>query len=218
MTESKSINWWEDQVKKLMEGETHQEAFFRALLTLTELGDVAKYITHDPVLNPKARPHGSKEDEILAFGQLLIQCLSLTVARGVSSEAALNAGLKNWQEHDWQKKLAENEGRITGSVAVRGTVEGQAYVVSKENPLESFTGGVLVTEFLRASQSQIMQRGNLLAIVTDNGGIMSHPAILAREYNIVAIVGTGNATGRIPHGSRIIVDAQDQGKVILMEE
>ena len=44
------------------------------------------------------------------------------------------------------------------------------------------------------------------AVVTDAGGALSHPAIVAREYGIPAVVGTRTATSRIPNGVMITVD------------
>jgi len=44
------------------------------------------------------------------------------------------------------------------------------------------------------------------ALVTDGGGILSHPAIIAREHGIPAVVGTGNATSVLRDGQRVIVD------------
>jgi len=44
------------------------------------------------------------------------------------------------------------------------------------------------------------------AIVTDGGGALSHTAIVAREFGIPAVVGTGDATARISDGARLLVD------------
>jgi pyruvate,water dikinase len=44
------------------------------------------------------------------------------------------------------------------------------------------------------------------ALVTDGGGILSHPAIIAREYGMPAVVGTGNATSLLRDGQRVTVD------------
>jgi pyruvate,water dikinase len=44
------------------------------------------------------------------------------------------------------------------------------------------------------------------ALVTDAGGILSHPAIIAREYGIPAVVATRNATSRLRDGQRVHVD------------
>jgi pyruvate,water dikinase len=44
------------------------------------------------------------------------------------------------------------------------------------------------------------------ALVTDTGGVLSHPAIIAREYRIPAVVATGNATQLLRDGQVVIVD------------
>ena len=48
--------------------------------------------------------------------------------------------------------------------------------------------------------------GKIAAAVSDIGGSMSHAAIVAREYGLPAVVGTGNGTSRIKDGQRIRVD------------
>ena len=53
------------------------------------------------------------------------------------------------------------------------------------------------------------------ALVTDTGGILSHPAIIAREYGIPAVVATGNATEVIRDGQQILVDG-DAGVVRIL--
>ena len=53
------------------------------------------------------------------------------------------------------------------------------------------------------------------AIVTDTGGILSHSAVVAREYGIPAVVGTGKATMMIQDGQTIEVDG-DKGLVRLV--
>ena len=54
------------------------------------------------------------------------------------------------------------------------------------------------------------------AVVTDIGGPLSHGSIVAREYGIPAVMGTGVATNRIRSGQRITVDGS-AGTVILLE-
>jgi pyruvate,water dikinase len=44
------------------------------------------------------------------------------------------------------------------------------------------------------------------ALVTDGGGILSHPAIIAREHGIPAVVGAGDATAVLEDGQRVTVD------------
>ena len=52
-------------------------------------------------------------------------------------------------------------------------------------------------------------------MVTDIGGIMSHAAIVAREYGMPAVVGTGTATQRIKTGDRLRVDGNEGVVTIL---
>jgi pyruvate,water dikinase len=52
------------------------------------------------------------------------------------------------------------------------------------------------------------------ALVTDTGGALSHSAIVAREYGIPGVVGTRDATDRIPDGTRVRVDG-DAGEVTI---
>jgi phosphohistidine swiveling domain-containing protein len=47
---------------------------------------------------------------------------------------------------------------------------------------------------------------SLAALVTDTGGILSHAAVVAREYRIPAVVGATGATATIPDGARVRVD------------
>ena len=55
------------------------------------------------------------------------------------------------------------------------------------------------------------------AVVTDVGGPLSHSSIVAREYGIPAVLGTGVATRRIPDGAQVRVDG-DAGTVTLLDE
>lgn len=54
------------------------------------------------------------------------------------------------------------------------------------------------------------------AVVTDVGGPLSHSSIVAREYGIPAVLGTGSATARIKDGDEVTVDG-DKGIVLLAE-
>lgn len=206
----KAVDWLEEQIRKLMEGEYHKEAFFRALITQTELGDAMKYITHDRELNPLARPHGTPNEELLAYGQLLVQIFGLMMARGISFKEALSLGLKNWQDRDWQKKEGTSFGSIEGLAASLGIARGRAFVVSSEHPLEEFLNGIVVAPFITVDDVMFFHRRRPLAIVTDHGGTTSHPAILARDFRIPAVVGCGNATERISHGVEILVEAENE--------
>jgi phosphohistidine swiveling domain-containing protein len=200
-------------VANLMEKEDRKDSEFRFALLSTEIGDIGKYITHDPKLNPGARPHGSKEDEKLAYGQAIVMLMGLCYARGISYDNALNLGINNWQEADWRKRESSSK-EVKGFAAVPYFRSGDAYVVSEKNPLsEMKTPGILVMEF--AKPDFVLAKEYILGIVTDHGGSSCHAANIAREYNIPCIVGTGNATTIINHGDRISLDYNDNNEGIV---
>jgi pyruvate, water dikinase len=59
--------------------------------------------------------------------------------------------------------------------------------------------------------------GKIQATVTDIGGIMSHAAIVCREYGLPAVTGTASGTSRIRTGQRIRVDG-NTGKVTVLDD
>ena len=77
----------------------------------------------------------------------------------------------------------------------------------------SRTGEILVAPSISTSWTPVF--GTIAAAVLDIGGIMCHAAIVAREYGLPAVVGTGTATKRIKTGDRIRVDA-DAGVVTIL--
>jgi len=94
---------------------------------------------------------------------------------------------------------------LTGIAASAGTYLGPARSVSSESELGRVQpGDVLVCPGTRPSWSVIFP--SLGAIVTDAGGTLSHPAIIAREHRIPAVVATGDATSRIVDGQLLRVD------------
>ena len=65
-------------------------------------------------------------------------------------------------------------------------------------------GDILICRITNPTWAPIFQK--ISAAVSDIGGSMSHAAIVAREYGLPAVVGTGQATTRIRDGQRIRVD------------
>jgi pyruvate,water dikinase len=65
-------------------------------------------------------------------------------------------------------------------------------------------GEILVAPITSPSWTPVF--GKVAAAVSDIGGIMSHAAIVSREYGLPAVVGTGDATSRIKTGDRLRVD------------
>jgi pyruvate,water dikinase len=94
---------------------------------------------------------------------------------------------------------------LRGSAASPGVVEGEARVVRSVDQIgEVRDGEILVCGSTSPAWAPIFSR--ISATVTDIGGVMSHTAIVCREYGLPAVVGTGRATAQIKTGQRIRVD------------
>jgi phosphohistidine swiveling domain-containing protein len=94
---------------------------------------------------------------------------------------------------------------MRGLAASGGIYEGPARRVSGPSEFDRIRqGDVLVTESTTEAFNILLPL--LGAIVTDSGGLLSHSAIVAREYGIPGVVGTRDATDRIPDGARVRVN------------
>ena len=94
---------------------------------------------------------------------------------------------------------------LRGLAASGGVYEGPARRVSGPSEFGRIVeGDVLVTESTSEAFNILLPL--LGAIVTDSGGLLSHSAIVAREYGIPGVVGTREATERIPDGALVRVD------------
>jgi pyruvate,water dikinase len=97
---------------------------------------------------------------------------------------------------------------LTGCPASSGVAEGPARVLLRVDQLgELEDGEILVAPVTSPSWTPVFHR--IAAAVLDTGGIMCHAAIVAREYGLPAVVGTGTATKRIKTGDRLRVDASN---------
>ena len=105
---------------------------------------------------------------------------------------------------------------ITGLAASSGVVEGVARVVDSAADLSTMRPGeVLVASITTPAFTPLFAMAT--AVVTDVGGMLSHSSIVAREYGIPAVLGTGVATKRIQTGDRVRVDG-NAGTVTLLDE
>jgi pyruvate,water dikinase len=96
-------------------------------------------------------------------------------------------------------------GQLTGAPASPGIVEGRARVlVDVEQIAAVRDGDILVCPITSPAWAPIFS--NVKGVVTDIGGVMSHAAIVCREYGLPAVVGTGRATAEIETGQLIRVD------------
>ena len=96
-------------------------------------------------------------------------------------------------------------GEIKGLAASPGVVDGTARHVSS---IEEFNqvkeGEILVCRMTNPAWVVLFTK--IVGLVTDAGGVTSHPAVVSREFGIPAVVGTSNATERIKTGDRVRVN------------
>ncbi|MGA2841853.1 MAG: PEP-utilizing enzyme [Steroidobacteraceae bacterium] len=116
----------------------------------------------------------------------------------------------------WSRDPATvGDNQLTGFAASAGVVEGIARVLRDVNEIGLMQEGeILVCPVTAPSWGPVF--GKIRAAVSDIGGTMSHAAIVAREYGMPAVVGTGQATSRIRTGQRLRVDG-NLGIVTLLD-
>jgi len=104
---------------------------------------------------------------------------------------------------------------IKGFAASSGVAEGIARVVKSVEEIGRLRqGDILVCQVTNPTWSPIFQK--IAGAVSDIGGSMSHAAIVAREFGLPAVVGTGTATQKIRDGQRIRVDG-GRGVVTILQ-
>ncbi|MFC7323861.1 phosphoenolpyruvate synthase [Halorubrum rutilum] len=100
---------------------------------------------------------------------------------------------------------------VDGLGASPGVVSGAVRLVHKLDHLDQVQeGDVMVTEMTMPDMVPAMKRA--AGIVTDEGGMTSHAAIISRELGVPAVVGSGNGTRVLEDGQRVTLDG-DKGTV-----
>ena len=103
---------------------------------------------------------------------------------------------------------------LTGIAASPGSTKGKVKIIAPDKDVSAFPdNAVLVTEMTDPSMVFAMAKSS--AIVTNTGGITSHPAIVSRELGIPCVVNTKEATTVLKDGNQVEVDG-DKGTVILI--
>lgn len=119
----------------------------------------------------------------------------LTPPRVMTSDGEIIAG----------KYKRENlpAGAIVGLPVSSGVIEGRARVILDMEEADLEDGDILVTSFTDPSWTPLFV--SIKGLVTEVGGLMTHGAVIAREYGLPAVVGVENATKLIKDGQRIRV-------------
>ncbi len=119
---------------------------------------------------------------------------------------------------DWSSWMPARTDQASGNVikgiaASPGHVTGPARVISGPDEFDQMRpGDILVARITTPAWTPLFALA--AGVVTDVGGPLSHSSIVAREYHIPAVLGTGVATGRLSSGQRITVDG-DAGTVMV---
>ena len=108
-------------------------------------------------------------------------------------------------------KPSEEAGVINGNPCSPGKATGTAVIVmSLEEAGKLKPGDIMIAPATMPAWTPLF--ASIAAVVTDAGGVLSHAGIVAREYNIPAVLGTGRATSEIKDGQQVEVDG-DTGVV-----
>ncbi|GFZ31096.1 phosphoenolpyruvate synthase [Clostridium zeae] len=119
----------------------------------------------------------------------------LTPPRVMTSDGEIIAG--EYKREDIPK------GAIVGLPVSSGVIEGRARVILKLEDANLEAGDILVTSFTDPSWTPLFV--SIKGLVTEVGGLMTHGAVIAREYGLPAVVSVENATKLIKDGQRIRV-------------
>jgi pyruvate,water dikinase len=126
--------------------------------------------------------------------------------------------LVNWGYPDrFYQQQSMDERNVTGLGASPGVVEGIARVVRTVDEFDQVRDGdILVCQMTNPAWVVLFTK--IAGLVTDTGGTTSHPAVLAREFGIPAVIGTSVATQRIATGDRLRVDGSKGLVEIIRDE
>ncbi|MFB6103075.1 MAG: phosphoenolpyruvate synthase [Haloplanus sp.] len=133
----------------------------------------------------------------------------------------IDDGQSTTDETDESESKSGDEHLLSGLGASPGTAAGAVRIVTKLDHLDQVSeGDVIVTEMTMPDMVPAMKRA--AAIVTDEGGMTSHAAIVSRELGVPAVVGTGAATRTLENGQEVTVDGEmgtvREGRVVPAEE
>jgi pyruvate,water dikinase len=155
-------------------------------LTFEELREAVRTNTVDEQIIRK------RQDEHKSYEKL-------TPPRVITSDGEIVTG--NYNREDLPA------GAMAGLGVSGGIIEGRARVILRMEDADLETGDILVTVFTDPSWTPLFV--SIKGLVTEVGGLMTHGAVIAREYGVAAVVGLKDATKLIKDGQRIRVNGTD---------
>jgi pyruvate,water dikinase len=124
---------------------------------------------------------------------------ALTPPRVLTSDGEVVAGT--------YRRVDVPAGALVGLPVSAGTIEGRARVILDMAEADLEPGDILVTAYTDPSWTPVFVA--IKGLVTEVGGLMTHGAVIAREYGLPAVVGVEHATRLIRDGERIRVHGTD---------
>ena len=167
-------------------------------------GDDIFFLTHDEVLAALARPEAFETPDIGARRATREEQAKLVPPLLIGR---INPMLKRmWDSYPRMLgAVPSDRALVTGSPASAGTATGAVRVIHGPDEFALLQPGeILVAPMTAPAWTPLFTRA--AAVVTDVGSPASHASIIAREYGIPAVVGTGDATARLSTGMRVTVD------------
>jgi rifampicin phosphotransferase len=174
------------EAQRLVRADVLQEAEDIFYLTLQELHEVARTNQVDDRLVRQ------RKDAFRSYE-------ALTPPRVLTSDGEAVAGA--------YRRDGLPAGALVGLPVSAGTIEGRARVILDMAHADVQPGDILVTAFTDPSWTPLFVA--ISGLVTEVGGLMTHGAVIAREYGLPAVVGVERATRLIRDGQRIRVHGTD---------
>jgi pyruvate,water dikinase len=174
------------EAERLVQADVLREKEDISYLTFQELHDVVR--THevdDRIISE--RKHAFRSHQ------------ALTPPRVLTSDGEVLAGV--YRRDDLPT------GALIGLPVSAGTIEGRARVILDMEQAELEPADILVTRYTDPSWTPLFV--TIKGLVTEVGGLMTHGAVIAREYGLPAVVGVEHATRLIQDGQRIRVHGTD---------
>ncbi|MDQ0969318.1 phosphoenolpyruvate synthase/pyruvate phosphate dikinase [Flavobacterium sp. W4I14] len=174
------------EVEKLVDAHVFHEKEDSYYLTFEKLREVVRAHQIDYQLIVKRKEEYSKYEK-------------LTPPRVITSDGEVITG-----KYNRENLPAE---AIIGLAVSSGMIEGRARVILNMEDADLEDGDILVTSFTDPSWTPLFV--SIKGLVTEVGGLMTHGAVIAREYGLPAVVGVENATKLIKDGQRIRLNGTD---------
>lgn len=192
---------------------------FRFVIMHAQVGDLAKNLSHDQNHNPGCRPHGTKDSEKNECGHAIVQLMTYVALRGYNLQECIDMALVNLREEDFEARTGTDS-----SMGVEGTIASRFSNAFKSPVwnIRDTRGALPQTPELYILVAQHTATNIVLSkfagIITDHGGMNCHAAIIAREFGIPCLVGTGDATEKFRTGDIILMDCHDKGTALRLNK